>query len=205
VTFGRAVLAPVVCDVLAEHPGLTASLVLLDRVVHLVDEGMDIAVRIGALPDSSLVARRIGEVRHVLVASPAYLERQGTPRLPVSLKQHATIAFTGLMPQREWRFGPGERRQGVALEPTLEVNDALAAIEAAERGHGITIALSYMVSDRVRAGTLLTVLDDHMPPPVPVHLVHTPSRPVAPKVRAFVDAVAPRLKQALVGLELARS
>lgn len=197
VTFGRSVLAPVIRDFLGQHPRVTASLVLVDRVVNLVDEGVDLAVRIGPLPDSNLIAKRVGAVRRVLVASPEYLARRGTPAAPADLKLHSVIAFTGLMPGREWRFEGERGHHGVALRPTFEVNDALAAIEAAETGHGITIALSYMVHDKVRDGRLVPVLDDIAPPPSPVHLVYPQARLVAPRLRALVDFAAPRLKAAL--------
>lgn len=197
VTFGRSALAPVVCDFLSQHPRVTASVVLLDRIVNLVEEGIDVAVRIGPLPDSNLIARRIGAVRRILVASPDYLARNGTPVAPADLKLHSVIAFTGLMPNREWRFNNEQSPNSVGLSPTLEINDALAAINAAELGHGITIALSYMVHDKIRAGKLVPILDNVTPPPQPVHLVYPQSRLVAPKIRAFIDFAAPRLKHAL--------
>lgn len=202
VTFGRSALAPVVCGFLGQHPRLTASVILLDRIVNLVEEGIDVAVRIGPLPDSNLIAKRIGAVRRVLVASPDYLARRGTPASPADLKVHSVIAFTGLMPNREWRFSNEQSPNSVVINPTLEINDAAAAIGAAELGHGITIALSYMVSDRIREGKLTTILDDYAPPPRPVHLVYPQARLVAPKIRAFVDYAAPRLKLALDQLAL---
>ncbi len=195
VTFGRLILAPQICSFLNQYPLVTVSVLMLDRVVSLVDEGIDVAVRVGSLPDSSLAAKRIGSVRRMLVASPDYIARRGTPASPSELKQHAIIAFTGLMPNREWRFRKGRGPQSVALDPIIEINDAQAAIDAAEFGHGITPALSYMVHDKVRAGTLVEVLDTCAPPPQPVHLVYPQARLVASKIRAFVDFSAPRLKQ----------
>jgi len=197
VTFGRAALAPVVCSFLGQHPRVSASVLLLDRVVNLVEEGIDIAIRIGHLPDSNLIAKRIGEVRQILVASPNYLARRGTPVSPSDLRLHSVIAFTGLMPNREWHFLNGQKPGSVTLRPALEVNDALASIQAAEMGHGITTTLSYMVSDRIRDGKLTTVLDTFTLPPQPVHLVYPHARLVAPKIRAFIDFAAPRLKTTL--------
>lgn len=197
VTFGRSALAPVVCGFLDRHPRVTASVLLLDRIANLVEEGIDVAVRIGHLPDSNLVAKRIGAVHRILVASPDYLARRGVPASPADLRLHSMIAFTGLMPNREWRFLNGQKPGGVSLHPTFEINDAVAAIQAAEMGHGITIALSYMVSDRIRDGKLAPVLDTFTPPPQPVHLVYPHARLVAPKIRAFIDFAAPRLKTAL--------
>lgn len=203
VTFGRSALAPVVCDFLGQHPRVTASVLLLDRIVNLVEEGIDVAVRIGSLPDSNLIAKRVGTVRRVLVASPDYLARRGTPSAPAALKLHSVIAFTGLMPNREWRFNNGKSQNSIALNPTFEINDALAAIQAAEMGHGITIALSYMVHDKIQEGKLSPVLDDITPPPQPVHLVYPQTRLVAPKTRAFIDFTAPRLKATLDRLDSA--
>lgn len=202
VTFGRLVLAPVVCNFLSLHPRLTASAILLDRILNLVEDGIDVAVRIGPLPDSNLVAKRIGAVHRVLVASPDYLARRGTPASPAELKLHSVIAFTGLMPNREWRFGNEQNANSVTINPTFEINDATAAIGAAEMGHGITIALSYMVRDQIREGKLMTILDHYTPPPRPVHLVYSQARLVAPKIRAFVDFAAPRLRLALDQLAL---
>lgn len=197
VTFGRSALAPVICGFLGQYPRVSASVLLLDRVANLVEEGIDVAVRIGHLPDSSLVAKRIGAVRRMLVASPDYLARRGAPGSPAELRGHSVIAFTGLMPNREWRFQNGQKPGGVALQPRFEINDAVAALQAAEAGHGITVALSYMAGDKIRAGTLVPVLDAFALPPQPVHLVYPQARLVAPKVRAFVDFAAPRLKEVL--------
>ncbi len=202
VTFGRLTLAPVVCGFLGQHPRVSASMLLLDRIVNLIEEGVDLAVRIGPLPDSTLIAKRIGVVRRVLVASPDYLSRRGAPTAPADLKLHSVIAFTGIMPNREWRFLNGQKLGAVNLRPSLEINDAGAAIEAAEKGHGVTIALSYMVSDKIREGKLAPVLDAHTLPPQPVHLVYPHARLVAPKVRAFIDFASPRLKTALDQLAL---
>lgn len=202
VTFGRSALAPVVSAFLDAHPRVTASVVLLDRVVNVVEEGFDVAVRIAALPDSSLMARRVGEIRRVLVASPDYLARRGVPQSPADLKLHAIIAFAALMPNREWRYADAKGANSVALAPRLEINDAVAAITACEAGEGITMALSYMVAEQVRSGSLVTLLDAYTPPPVPVHLVHAHSRLIAPKIRAFVDFAAPLLRETLDRLTL---
>lgn len=202
VTFGRSALSPVVSRFLEAHPKVTASVVLLDRVVNLVEEGFDVAVRIAPMADSGLMARRIGEIRRILVASPDYLARHGEPKAPADLKQHAVVAFAPLLPNREWRYTEARGSNRVSLAPRFEINDALAAIEACEAGDGITVALSYMVAERIRAGRLVTVLDDVTPPPVPVHLVHAQSRLVAPKIRAFADFATPMLRSRLAALEL---
>lgn len=197
VTFGRSALAPQICSFLSQYPQMTVSVLLVDRIVNLVEEGIDVAVRIGPLPDSNLAAKRIGSVRRVLVASPDYLTRRGNPTSPADLKQHSVIAFTGLMPNREWRFGSGLGPTSVTLDPLIKINDAQAAIDAAEMGHGITVALSYMVHDKIKAGKLVAVLDTIAPPPQPVQLVYPQTRLIAPKIRAFVDFAAPRLKHTI--------
>lgn len=197
VTFGSFALAPVVRAFLAQYPLINISMLLLDRVANLVEEGIDAAVRIGPLPDSSMVAKRLGSVHRVLVASPEYLARRGTPAIPADLRLHSMIAFTGLMPNREWRFLDGRSGKAVSFVPRFEINDAAAAIAAAEAGDGITIALSYMVAEQIRLGKLVTVLDAWTPSAIPVNLLFPQNRLMAPKLRAFVDFAAPRLKQAL--------
>lgn len=201
-TLGRSLLAPVARQFLAEFPEITLSVLLLDRITNLIEEGIDAAVRIGPLPDSTMVARKLGTVRRMLVASPDYLERHGTPTVPSDLTRHTMIAFTGLIPNREWRFLDGRSGNSVSFMPKLEINDASAAIAAAEAGDGITIALSYMVADKIRQGCLIALLDNLAPPPVPVHLVLPQNRLLTPKVRAFVDFAAPRLKHALDDLHV---
>lgn len=197
VTFGRVAAGPISIEFLRAHPRVTVSLLLVDRVVNLIEEGIDVAVRIGQLPDSTLVARRVGEVQRVLVASPGYLARHGEPGSPAELERHAIIELTGLSQNREWRFADASRTVRVALRPRFEVNDAAAAIDAAEAGDGITIALSYMVAQRIADGRLAPLLMRYAPPPVPVQLVHPQSRLVAPKVRSFVDFATPRLQELL--------
>jgi DNA-binding transcriptional LysR family regulator len=207
VTFGREVFAPMVSQFLAAHPRVTASLMLLDRVVNLIEEGLDLGIRIGELPDSSLLARHVGDVRRVLVASPAYIAARGQPKTPTDLKGHAIIAFTGLMPGRELRFADtGVRVKAgthhVTLAPRLEVNDAGAAIAAAEAGEGISPALSYMVAKSLRRRRLVRVLARFEPQPAPVQIIYPPARLMASKLRAFIDFAAPRLQRALKDLEI---
>jgi DNA-binding transcriptional LysR family regulator len=201
VTFGRSLLAPVARQFLAEYPEITLSVLLLDRITNLIEEGIDAAIRIGPLPDSTMVARKLGTVHRILVASPDYLEKHGKPAAPSDLTRHAMIAFTGLMPNREWRYLDGGSGKAVSFQPRLEINDAVAAISAAEAGDGITVALSYMVAEQIRRGSLVQVLSELTPPAAPVHLVFPQSRLLAPKLRVFADFVAPRLKRALDGLQ----
>lgn len=201
VSLGRSVLPPVVTGFIAAHSRVTVKVLLLDRIVNLVEEGIDVAVRIGDLPDSTLMTRHVGEVRRMLVASPGYLSARGTPRTAAELKQHAIIAFTALMPNNEWTYA-GERGLGrVSLQPRFEINDAAAAIAAAEAGSGITNALSYMVSQSIREGRLVPVLLKLSPPAIPVQLVYPESRLVTPKVRTFIDYAAPKFRAALDDLK----
>jgi DNA-binding transcriptional LysR family regulator len=197
VSFGRMVLQPIVADFTDAHPLVSVAMLLFDRVVDLVDEGFDLAVRIAHLPDSSLVSTQIGEVRRLLVASPDYLARRGTPHQPRDLKTHDIIAHTTLLASREWRYIDGGRPARLTLRPRIETNDVHANITLAERGNGITMVLSYMVRDALRSGKLVPVLQIYAPPPVPVHLIYAQRRIIAPKVRAFIDFATPRLRSAL--------
>jgi DNA-binding transcriptional LysR family regulator len=199
VMFGRLHVVPLAAAFLRAEPRVTASVLMVDRVVNLVEEGIDLAVRIGALPDTSLVAHRVGETRRLLVASPDYLTRCGAPACPEDLKRHDVIAFSGLMSGREWRHAAAEdgRPAAVALSPRLTVNDAAAALEVAERGEGIAVALSYMVTPALAEGRLRPVLERFAPRPVPVQIVHPQARLLAPKIRAFVDFAAPWLRRRL--------
>lgn len=196
-TFGRALIAPIVGEFLRAYPEISVSLLLLDRVAQLAEEGIDAALRIGQLPDSGLVARRVGTVRRVLVASPGYLADRGVPASPEALAGHDLIDFTGLSHNREWRFVVDKQPMSLRVAARLELNDAAAALAAAERGEGVTLALSYMVEEALREGRLLTLCEGAMPPPLPVQLVHVEGRLVAPKVRAWMDFAAPRLIERL--------
>lgn len=196
VTFGRLYVAPLLAAFLRTEPRITASLLMLDRVVNLVEEGIDVAVRIGPLPDSSLIAHRVGETRRLLVASRDYLARRGVPTHPQDLKEHDVIAFTGLMPGREWRHIADDGRPAVVtIAPRLTLNDAAAALAAAERGEGIVAALSYMVAPLLAEGRLSVVLNRFAPEPLPVQIVYPHARLLAPKVRAFIDHAAPALRR----------
>ena len=200
VTFGRLALMPVLGDFLAAHPRITASAVLLDRVVDLVEEGMDGGVRLGALPDSNLVAKRIGSVRRILAASPDYLAGRGKPRHPDDLGLHGLIGFTGLMTGTTLALHAGGQTIRQKVRPQLEVNDAMAALAAAEQGHGIAYLYCYMAGESIRAGRLQPVLQSYWPPAEPVSIVYPDSRLLAAKMRAFVDWAAPRLGERLVAL-----
>ncbi|MGB6352474.1 MAG: LysR family transcriptional regulator [Steroidobacteraceae bacterium] len=196
VQFGRRHVAPVVSDFLNEYPELRVELSLNDRNLDLIEEGLDLAVRIGPLEDSSLVARQVGSVRRVVVASPEYLARRGVPLTPLDLAAHDTIFGMARSPAREWRFGPAPRGAVVRLSPRLLVDDVEAQIQAAQAGRGIARPLSYQVTEELTAGTLVRLLQDFEPEPLPVQLVTLSRGHLAPKVRAFLDSATQRLKAA---------
>jgi len=187
VVFGRMHILPVINRLLATHRRLNAQLVLTDRVVRLVDEGIDVAVRIADLADSALHAVRLGEVRRVLVASPDYLARRGTPARLTDLYDHCLIAFDNFTANDEWRFGVTEKAV-VKVAPRLRVNSVDATIDALLSGVGIGRLLSYQVAEFVARGQLVEALAEHAPFPVPIHMVFQANRQRSPNVRAFLDA-----------------
>ena len=184
IVFGRLHVLPIVNRLLAQHRALSIHLSLSDRDVHLVDEGIDVAVRIGELADSSLIAVKLGEVSRVLVASPAYLEERGTPRSPAELAGHDIIALDSLDATNEWRFDA--REKPVRVAPRLTVNSVDAAIAAAEAGIGITRTLSYQAKEAVLAGRLLPLLQEFAPPRVPVSALYPARRGTSANVAAFM-------------------
>lgn len=194
VVFGRLHILPVAEALMARHDGLDIRLTFLDRVTHLVEEGFDVAVRVGVLADSAMIAVRLTEVRRVVVASPAYLATHGTPERPKDLRRHRIVSFDGVGTTDDWRFGAGGS-ESVRVAPRMRVNLAEAAIDAALHGAGLTRVLSYQVAERVAAGTLRIVLADAEPPPVPVSLVYPASRRVSALVQAFVREAKARLAQ----------
>lgn len=202
VTFGALHVRPILGEYLSRHPDVRARLLLLDRVVNLIDEGVDVAVRIAHLPDSALVATAVGEVRRVVCASPGYLATHGTPRQPSDLTSHRCISFASMTPSDTWTFAaPNEEGRGrqVRIRPVLTVNLADAALGAAIDGLGVTCALSYQVARAIAAGSLVPVLSAFAPAPLPVHLVYPASSTAAAKVRAFLAMATPGLRNALGG------
>lgn len=192
VQFGRRHVAPLVTAFLRKYPQAQVELVLHDRHLDLIEEALDIAIRIGPLSDSSLLVRRVGEVRRVLVASPGYLARRGAPVRPADLAGHDTIFGTGSSASLEWRFGP-HGRMVVRLSPRLLVNDVEAQLGAARGGQGIARLLSYQAFDDFESGRLIRLLQAFEPPPLPVHLVHVSRAHMQAKIRAFLDFAAEQL------------
>jgi DNA-binding transcriptional LysR family regulator len=196
--FGQLHVAPLVRAFLEQHPNVEARLLLLDRVVSLAEEGLDLAVRIGPLPDSSLRARQVGRVRWVVCASPTYLARAGVPRTLDALEKHACISLDAGSPLTDhWTFPrAGGRERRVTVRPRLIVNTAQAGIDAALAGVGIVRVLSYQVDHPLSERKLRLVLEAFAPPPVPIHIVQLPGVPNR-LAASFVDFAAERLRSRL--------
>jgi DNA-binding transcriptional LysR family regulator len=197
IVFGRVHVLPIVLAFLAAYPEIDVRLSLADRVANLLEDRIDLAVRIGVLPDSSLVATGVGSIRRVVCASPAYFAERGTPRSPGDLASHDCITFEGLTSPRAWTFSSGRSDVSVAIHSRLTVNTAEAAIDAAMAGVGVTRVLSYQIADATRAGALAVALQAFEPPPWPVSLIHAGQGLLPLKVRSFLDFAAPRLKARL--------
>lgn len=193
--FGRRHVAPVLAAFLDAHPSLSAELVLNDRNLDMVDAGLDAALRIGALSDSSLVARRVGEVRRVVAASADYLARRGTPARPADLADHEVIYSSTQPGPTEWRFEGPRGPQTVRLHPRLMVNAVEPVVEAAVQGRGVTRVFSYQVADELADGRLVRLLAAYEPAPIPVQLVTVSARLMPPRVRAFLDFAASELSR----------
>lgn len=188
VLFGRLYVLPVITRLLAEHPAMTVRMLLLDRNIRLVEEGIDVAVRIGPLVDSSLMRVSIGEVRQVIVASPDYLARFGAPQTPDYLAGHHLIEGEHTRTAGQWRFGT-KSETAVTVSPRLTANSLDGVIAAAKAGVGLANLLSYQVSDAIAEGSLSSVLDDAAPPPLPVNLLFPANRAKMPAVRCSIDAM----------------
>jgi DNA-binding transcriptional LysR family regulator len=196
VSFGGRFVAPLVVEFLGSHAQISVRSVFVDRIVDLVDEGLDVAVRIAELPDSTLTAVRVGSVRRVLCASPDYLAARGVPRKPADISKHETIAFGSGASEPEWRFERRGERFVIAPRARLLVNSVDVAVAAAVSGRGLVRLLSYQVDSAVRAGRLAVVLTPYEPAVLPVHVVHAGGRRVSAKVRRFVDLAVSRLRAA---------
>ncbi len=192
--FGRQHVAPALFELLARHRALTVRTLFVDRIVNLIDEGVDLAVRIGELPDSSLRAVRVGSVRRVLCAAPAYLERRGTPSSLADLAGHDSIGFSGLSSPNDWRFAVEGLPQQVAIRPQLITQSGEVALDAAIAGLGLVRLLSYQAEAAVRAGHLRIVLPAFEPQPLPVHVLHREGSRVSAKVRAGFDHLVTALR-----------
>jgi DNA-binding transcriptional LysR family regulator len=194
VVFGRLHVLPVVTAFLKNYQDINVRLVLADRIVNLLEDHIDLAVRIGPLSDSGLVATRVGTIRRVVCGSPSYFAKRGLPKRPAELSAHDCITFEPMARADSWRFPAGKSDASIAIHSRLVVNTAEAAIDAAVAGLGITRVLSYQAANAVQAGALAVVLRDFEPPPWPVSLIYAGGGPLPLKLRAFLDFAAPRLK-----------
>jgi DNA-binding transcriptional LysR family regulator len=197
IVFGRLHVLPVIVEFLKEFPAVNVRLALGDRMIDLLEDHIDLAIRIGALVDSSLVATRCGSVRRVVCASPSYLAAHPAPKRPADLATHATVVFDGLTSADAWIFKGARSDISVPIQPKLIVNTAEAAIDAAIAGVGLTRVLSYQGVSAVSTGELVTVLRQFEPVPLPVSIVYSNQRRLPLKVRAFLDFAAPRLRTRL--------
>ena len=192
--FGYMYVAPLLLEFLERYPEVSVQTLFVDRVVNLLEEGLDVAVRIGPLPDSSLTAIRVGTVRRVVCGSPAYLARHGIPQISEALADHDIVVFSALSPRPAWNFRTTDGELNVPLTSRLIVNTADVAIAAAVAGRGLTRVLSYMIAPELKSGHLQIVLADYEPAPLPIHIVYQEGRKAAARVRAFVDFIVERLR-----------
>lgn len=200
IVFGRVHVLPVTAEFLKAYPDVDVRLVLADRLLNLQDEHLDVALRIGELPDSSLVAMRVGETRRVVCASPAYLAKRGTPKNPQDIPKHDCVMFAGLMGPANWPFTDAGAERALPIHARLVVNTAEAAIDAAIAAVGLTRVYSYQVDAAVKAGALTIVLKKFEPAPAPISLLYNGQRLLPQKLRAFLDYAAPRLRARLAAL-----
>lgn len=202
IVFGRLHVLPVVMEFLKTYPEVDLRLSLVDRIVDLAEENLDAGLRIGALPGSALIATRVGAVRLIACAAPDYLKEHFVPRSPADLARLHCIASANLAPPEQWMFHDAGNPIAIAVRARLTVTTAEAAIDAAVAGLGITRLLSYQAAEAIRARKLQRVLRGFEPPELPVHLVHSEARLVPPKLRAFLDFAAPRLRKRLAALQV---
>jgi DNA-binding transcriptional LysR family regulator len=188
--FGRLHVTPLMSAYLKRYPEVSGELRLSDRMINLVEDGVDCAVRIGHLADSSLVARKVGDMRRIVVASKAYLKRRGEPKTPAAVAAHDTIQFGATTATLEWAFVVDGEDVGIAVTPRFSTNSADAAIWHAVQGGGLTRVMAYQAADALDKGRLKTVLADFEVPPLPIHVVYPTSRLLSAKVRTFVDLVS---------------
>jgi DNA-binding transcriptional LysR family regulator len=197
--FGRMHVAPLVTEFILKHPALQVELTLLDRIVDLVEEGIDAGIRIARLPDSTLVSVPVGQTRRVICASPAYLKRAGAPKTPQDLMQHRCISFSGLVAGNAWSLAGGDGVTPIDVTPALATNQVDAALDACLRGLGPGQFLCYQVQALLDAGKLRRVLQNFEPAPVPIQLVYPHARLLSSNVRAFVDWAVPMLRAIKIG------
>lgn len=195
--FGRIYVTPILTEFLDMHPGVRADVVMLDRVVNMIEEGVDLAVRIGELPSSGLAAVRVGHVRRLVCGAPQYFEEHGIPQTPSDLRDHKIVSAAPVSPLAEWRFGL-DQTDAVRVKPRLTVSSIAAAISVARSGWGLCRVLSYQVGPDLESGALRSVLEGFEPAPLPIHLVHPEGRRAPAKTRAFIEFARDRLRSVSV-------
>jgi len=194
VLFGQLHVLPILTDYLDTYPEVQVQALFVDRVTHMIDEGIDVAVRLGRLPDSTLTATRVGSVRRVICASPAYLERCGAPEDPRALAGHQVVVGGDESERIEWHLSDDGEDRVIRVRPRLACSTNHAAISTALAGWGLARVLSYQIGPALASGELVAVLEDYEPPPIPVHVVYPGGRRAPAKVRAFVDLAVGRLR-----------
>ena len=194
VMFGRMFVMPGIVDYLKRFPATEISALFLDRDVNLLAEGIDLGVRIGELPDSSMRALKVGSVRQVVCASPEYLRRHGKPERPQDLSAHTLINSSAVSDVPNWIFNTAQGMRNQRIRPRLVVTSNAAAVEAALANFGLTRLLSYQVAPQLADAKLQTVLEEFEPEPRPIHIVHREGRFASPTVRSFIDFIAARLR-----------
>ena len=195
VLFGKMYVTPVVVDYLNHYPDMEIHAMFLDRVVNLMEEGVDVGIRIGELPDSSFNAIRVGTVRRVLCASPQYLEKNGIPKTPQDLQNHTLISASSVSSSTEWTFKEKNAERALRIKPRLAVTTNDAAIEAAVSGFGIVRLLSYQIIPQLESGNLQTLLHAYETAALPIHVLHREGRHKSARVRSFIDMTVARLRQ----------
>ncbi len=197
IVFGRVHMIPVIAEFLTEYPDIDLKLVLADRLLDLLESDIDVALRIGELGDSSLIASRVGTARRITCASPSYLATHGRPQKPEDLRDHFCVTFDNLASPQAWRFSSPKGDVLAPIRSRLTVTTAEAAVEGAITGLGLTRVLSYQIMEAKRAGRLETVLEDYELPPWPINLVYAGQQLLPKKLRAFLDFAGPRLRERL--------
>lgn len=194
VLFGKMFVTPAIVAFLEKYPKMKISALFLDRVANLMEEGIDVGIRIGELADSSMNALRVGTVRQVLCAAPSYLDHRGRPATPEDMNNHCIIAATGISPSIEWKFRREETPFNIRIKPRLTVTSNDAAIEATVAGFGITRLMSYQIAPQLASGQLKILLSEFELNPIPIHIIHQEGRRTSAKVRAFIDLIAEHLR-----------
>lgn len=193
VLFGQDFVTPILTEYLDQNPEVNIQALFVDRITNMVDEGIDVGIRIGDLPDSSFTAIRVGAVRRVVCGAPAYLERHGVPKTPSELESHQIIVSTSSWAALDWRFG-GAKNNTVRINPRLSLSTYASVIKATTQGWGLSRPLSYQIGQSLIDGELQTILSEFEEDPLPVHVVHPEGRRASAKVRAFVDLAVDRLR-----------